>query len=156
MIEWMREDVSGWNNRTLETHYPIVFIDALWVNVRRDNVRKEAFYVVLGVKEDRTREVLAIAHQPSESATGWEMLLEELVDRGVSRIGLLVADGLSGLEEAVARVYAKTDFRRCVNHVKRRVLARVRSEDKPELAEDLRGVFTTDLPGDSPESLASS
>jgi len=151
MIEWMHEDVNRWNSRVLEAYHPIVFIDALWVNVRRDSVRKEAFYVVLGVKEDRTREVLAIAHQPSESATGWEMLLEELVGRGVNTIGLIVADGLAGLEEAVARVYPKADFQRCVTHVKRRLLARVRSEDKSELAEDLRGVFATDLPGDSPD-----
>src|SRR5690606_3670706 len=82
MIEWMRVDVVEWNGRSLEARYPVVFIDALWVNVRRDSVKKEAFYVVLGVKEDRTREVLAISHQPAGSATGWEMLLEELRSRG--------------------------------------------------------------------------
>lgn len=150
MIEWMRCDVAEWNNRPLES-YPVVFIDALWVNVRRDSVKKEAFYVVLGVKEDRTREVLAISHQPVESATGWEMLLEKLSRRGLSSIGLIVADGLSGLEEAAARVYGQADFQRCVTHVKRRLLARVRTEDKPLLAEDLRQVFATDRREDSPE-----
>lgn len=60
-------------------------------------------------------------------------------------------DGLSGLEDAVGRVYPKADFQRCVTHVKRRVLARVRSEDKPRLAEDLRRVFATDRPDDNPE-----
>jgi len=151
MIEWMRQDVAAWNHRRLEARYPVVFIDALWVNVRRDSVQKEAFYVVLGVKEDGTREVLAISHQPVESATGWAMLLEELRGRGLQSIGLVVADGLSGLEEAVARVYGRADFQRCVTHVKRRLLARVRSEDKPLLAQDLREVFATDRPGDTPE-----
>lgn len=150
MIEWMRQDVAQWTNRTLEARYPVVFIDALWVNVRRDSVKKEAFYVVLGVKEDRTREVLAISHQPTESATGWEMLLEELKQRGVESIGLIVADGLSGLENGVCKVYPSADFQRCVTHVKRRLLARVRTEDKPVLAEDLRQVFATDRPEDSP------
>jgi len=151
MIQWMRNDVAAWNNRPLEARYPVVFIDALWVNVRRDSVQKEAFYVVLAVKEDGTREVLAISHQPTESATGWNMLLEELRDRGLSSIGLIVADGLSGLEDAVARVYGQADFQRCVTHVKRRLLARVRSEDKPVLAEDLREVFATDDKDDSPQ-----
>jgi putative transposase len=151
MIDWMRKDVAEWNSRPLEARYPIIFIDALWVNVRRDSVKKEAFYVVLGVKEDRTREVLAISHQPEESATGWRMLLEELRSRGVSSIGLIVADGLTGLEDAVAKVYGKADFQRCVTHVKRRLLARVRSEDKPLLADDLRQVFATDRREDSPD-----
>ena len=151
MIEWMREDVAEWNGRPLEARYPIIFIDALHVNVRRDSVQKEAFYVVLGVREDRTREVLAIASQPQESATGWEMLLEELRERGVQSIGLVVADGLSGLEDAVGRAYPRADFQRCVTHLKRRLLARVRSEDKPLLADDLREVFATDRKEDSPE-----
>lgn len=151
MIDWMREDVAMWNSRALEVEYPVIFIDALWVNVRRDSVKKEAFYVVLGVKEDRTREVLAISHQPTESATGWEMVLEELTQRGLQSVRLIVADGLSGLEDAVAKVYPSADFQRCVTHLKRRLLARVRSEDKAELAEDLKHVFATDGQKDSPE-----
>ena len=151
MIEWMRKDVAEWNNRPLEARYPVIFVDALWVNVRRDSVKKEAFYVVLGVKEDRTRDVLAISHQPVESATGWQILLEELKERGLSSVGLIVADGLIGLEEAVAKTYSGSDFQRCVTHVKRRVLARVRTEDKPILAEDLRVVFATDRPDDTPD-----
>lgn len=151
MIEWMRADVAQWNSRVLQTRYPIIFIDALWVNVRRKSVKKEAFYVVLGVKEDQTREVLAISHQPVESATGWEILLEELRERGLQSVGLFVGDGLSGLEDAIARVYGQADFQRCVTHVKRRLLARVRTEDKARLAEDLRGVFATEDREDSPE-----
>ena len=151
MIEWMRQDVCEWNNRRLEARYPIIFIDALWVSVRRNSVQKEAFYVVLGVKEDQTREVVAISHQPTESALGWQMLLEELAERGLESIGLVIADGLSGLEEAVARVYAAADFQRCVTHVKRRLLARVRTEDKSLLAEDLRVVFATGRSDDSPQ-----
>src|SRR5690625_443124 len=151
MIEWMRADVAQWNSRVLQTRYPIIFIDALWVNVRRKSVKKEAFYVVLGVKEDQTREVLAISHQPVESATGWEILLEELRERGLQSVGLFVADGLSGLEDAIARVYGQADFQRCVTHVKRRLLARVRTEDKARFAEDLRGVFATEDRADSPE-----
>src|SRR5690625_2601555 len=92
MIQWLRGDVARWDNRPLESRYPIIFTDALWVNVRRDSVSKEAFYVVLGVKEDQTRQVLAISDQPTESATGWEMLFEGLKQRGLSSIGLIVAD----------------------------------------------------------------
>ncbi len=151
MIDWMRQDVAEWNNRPLEAQYPVIFMDALWVNVRRVSVKKEAFYVVLGVKEDRTREVLAISHQPTESAIGWEMLLEELQQRGLQRVDLVVADGLKGLEEAVARSYPGSAFQLCATHVKRRLLTRVRTEDKPLLAEDLRHVFATDRRDDTPE-----
>src|SRR5690625_5852082 len=144
MIDWMREDVAEWLKRPLEVYYPVVFIDAIHVKVRRQTVASEAFYVVLGVTPDRRREVLGIAHQPSESATGWEMILRDLRQRGLEKIGLIVADGLTGLEEAAGRAYPRSDFQRCVTHVKRRLVARVRTEDKQDLAEQLRQVIDTD------------
>lgn len=152
MIEWMREDVGKWLQRSLEAYYPIVMIDAIQVKVRRRSVAHEAFYVVMGVTLERKREVLAIVPFPTESATGWQLVLEELRERGLNRIGLLVADGLSGIEQAVGQVYSGTPVQWCVTHIKRGLLARVRAEDKPQLAEDLRGVFRTDDPEDDPDA----
>ncbi len=152
MIEWMREEVGQWLERPLLPQYPVVFIDAIQVNVRRDTVQKEAFYVVLGVTPQRKREVLGIVHFPTESATGWELVLAGLKKRGLGQIGLLVADGLTGIEEAVSSVYSGTPVQWCVTHIKRGLLARVRSRDKEELAEDLRWVFRTDDRQDSPEA----
>lgn len=151
MIDWMHLEVEAWNNRQLETYYPIVFIDAIHVKVRRDTVQNEAFYVVLGVTPEQQREVLAICHFPTESATGWQMMLGELATRGVSQIGLIVADGLIGLASSAARVFPNAAFQRCVTHAKRGLLARVRTEDKPQLAADLREVFATDRRDDTPE-----
>ena len=74
MIERMQEDVGEWLGRFLEAYYPVVFIDAIQVKVRRQTVAHEAFYVVLGVTPERKREVLAIVHFPTESATGWQIL----------------------------------------------------------------------------------
>jgi len=152
MIEWMREEIGEWLARPLQRYYPIVFIDALQVNVRRDTVQKEAFYVILGVTPDRRREVLGIAHAPSESATGWGLQFEELRKRGIKKIGLMVADGLSGLEDALSEHFSGTPLQWCSTHIKRNVLSLVRSEDKDRLAQDLRGVFRTDDPDDSPEA----
>jgi len=152
MIEWMREEVGQWLERPLQSYYPVIFIDAIHVKVRRQSVQNEAFYVVLGVTPERKREVLAVVHFPSESASGWQLVLEGLRERGLERIGLLVADGITGLEDAVSQVYSGTPLQWCVTHIKRGVMARVRSEDKVLLAEDLRQVFRTDNPEDSPEA----
>ena len=152
MIDWMRQDVRQWLDRPLETYYPVVLIDAIQIKVRRQSVAHEAFYVVMGVTAERKREVLAVMHFPTESATGWQMVLQQLKERGLKNIGLLVADGLSGLENAVSQVYSGTPVQWCVTHIKRGLLARVRSGDKAELAEDLRRVFRTDNPEDTPEA----
>jgi len=144
MIEYLREDVDQWLSRSLEAYYPIVFVDAIHIKVhRKDSVETEAFYVTIAVKEDKTREVLGIFNRPSESSTGWQEMFESLQSRGVQSIGLLVADGLKYLEDALAKVYPTTPLQKCVTHLKRNMLNKVRHSDKEELSEDLREVFQT-------------
>jgi putative transposase len=144
MIEYLKADVEQWLGRSLEGYYPIVFIDAIHVKVhRKRSVETEAFYVVMAVKEDKTREVLGIFNRPSESATGWEDMFRTLQARGIKDIGLMVADGIKALENALARVFPGTPLQKCVTHLKRNMFSKVRHGDKGQLAADLREVFRT-------------
>ena len=94
LLNTAREDVNTWLRRKLETRYPILYIDATYVLTRRDEcVSNEAYYTVLGVKEDRTREVLTVVNFPTESATNWTEVFEDLKERGVAVVNLLVCDG---------------------------------------------------------------
>ena len=54
--------------------------------------------VALAVTEEGTREVLGIFNMPIESAAGWKEIFGKLQERGVQRIGLLVADGIKGMD----------------------------------------------------------
>lgn len=144
MIEYLRNDVETWLSRSLESNYPVVFVDAIHIKIhRKRTVETEAFYVILGVKEDKTREVMGIYNNPTESATGWKEMFEKLRERGVESIGLLVADGLVGLPSALSLVFPTTRLQRCVTHLKRNLLNKVRHGDKKALSDDLRDVFRT-------------
>ncbi len=130
MIDYLRSDVEKWLSRSLESYYPIVFVDAVHVKVhRKRSVATEAFYVVLGVKEDKKREVLGIYNHPAESATGWEGIFRDLLERGMESVGLMVSDGLAGLDTALSVVYPKAQLQRCVTHLKRNMLSKVRQMD---------------------------
>ena len=62
MLDYLRRDVTEWLERSLERYYPVVFIDCVHIKIhRKRSVDTEAFYVVLAVKEDKTREVLGIS-----------------------------------------------------------------------------------------------
>jgi len=137
MIDYLRSGVQEWLNRPLEGYYPIVLVDAIHIKIhRKRSVATEAFYVVLGVKEDKKRGVLGIYNRPTESAAGWEDIFRDVQSRGAGHIGLLVSDGLTGLDSAPSVVYPKTLLQRCVTHLKRNMLSKVRHGDKMELAED--------------------
>ncbi len=144
MLDYLRRDVTEWLERSLESYYPVVFIDCVHIKIhRKRSVDTEAFYVILAVKEDKTREVLGIYNKPTESALGWGEMLNDLYERGVSKIGLICADGLKGLDDVISEVFPGTSLQRCTTHLKRNILSDVRNGDKGDVADDLRQVFRT-------------
>jgi transposase-like protein len=79
-----RADIKSRLERSLEKRYPIIYIDATYWHTRRiDKVSSEAYYTILAVKEDRTREVLAIVNHPNEGSSTWKEAFEELKRRGL-------------------------------------------------------------------------
>lgn len=99
--------------------------------------------MVMGVRDDKTREVLGIYNNPGESATGWADVLWRIREIGVDRIGLIVADGLKGLDTALGDPFPNVPLQRCTAHLKRNLMDKVKHGDKLALAEDLRDVFRT-------------
>lgn len=143
------EQMHHWRERPLESHYLAVYIDAIHLKVRRTTVSTEAFYIILGVKSDYTREVLAIVNIPSESATGWMEVLQGIKKRGVQQIGIIISDNLTGLDTVVPLVFKKTLHQKCVVHLKRNILNKVASKHKEQVAEDLKEVFDLDKEKDA-------
>lgn len=144
MVECVRIQVNEWLERGLEEYYPVVFVDCVHIKIhRKRSVASEAFYVALAVTEEGTREVIYIGNMPVESATGWGEIFEALKDRGLKRVGLMVADGIKGLDGVIGEKFPGTPLQRCVTHLKRNMFARVRHGDKAALAADLRDIFRT-------------
>lgn len=137
-----QEDVEAWLARDLANHYPVVYIDATYVPTRRDgNVSREAYYTILGVCDDGSREILALVNHPTEGALCWESELEALKTRGVQGIDLVVSDALSGIENAVCSAFPSARHQFCVAHFKRNALAAVSSKDKAQMSRELDELF---------------
>jgi transposase-like protein len=150
MFDYAREEVKVWLERSLDNYYPIIYIDATYISTRRvDSVSKEAYYTILGVKADRTREVLSVVNFPTESATAWKSIFEELKNRGVSQIDLLVCDGLTGIENAISSTFSSAQIQLCVVHLERNVLKHIKPKDKSDVGADLKEVFETGIKSDT-------
>lgn len=144
MIECVRTQVNEWLERGLDRYYPVLFVDCVHIKIhRKRSVSTEAFYVALAVTEEGRRDVLGIFNMPTESATGWSDIFDTLKERGVEKIGLIVADGIKGLDTVVGQKFPKAALQRCVTHLKRSLFAKVNHGDKGALAADLRDVFRT-------------
>lgn len=137
--------MEDWRNRRLDSHYLAFYIDGLFVNLKREGqYQNECVYIILGVKEDYRREVLAIVNQPTESSSSWENIFTDIKDRGVCSVGLVVSDALSGVDKAVTKSFPNASHQLCTVHLQRNFMSRVRSEDKSEIAKDLTFIFSPD------------
>ena len=134
--------IKEWQNRPLDEVYPIVFIDAVHFSVRDNGqIKKLAAYVILAVNLEGKKQVLSIHIGENESAKYWLGVLNELKNRGVKDILVICADGLTGMKEAVAAAFPKTELQRCIVHQVRNTLKYVGEKNKKEFAADLKKIY---------------
>ena len=100
--------------------------------------------MILGINTDGKKEVLTIQVGDNESSKYWLSVLNELKNRGVKDILILCADGLTGIKEAIAAAFPKTEYQRCIVHQVRNTLKYVPDKDRKAFATD-RKAFATDL-----------
>ncbi len=137
--------VEAWRTRSLAGEkFLYLFLDGTNFAMRRgDEVVKQCVLVVIGVNENRQRQVLALQAGDKESKTAWKALFADLIRRGLdpSTIQLGIMDGLPGLEDAFLATFRRGKVQRCQFHKAQNVLAKVRKKDRKVVAEDLRRVF---------------
>ena len=134
--------IEDWQNRPLDEVYPILYIDAIHYSVRDNGViRKLAAYVILGINTGGKKEVLSITVGDNESSKYWLSVLNELKNRGVKDILIICADGLSGIKEAIAAAFPKTEYQRCIVHQVRNTLKYVPDKDRKAFASDLKTIY---------------
>jgi transposase-like protein len=135
--------VEAWQNRPLATVYPIVYLDAIHLKLRRDGkVLNTAIYIVLGVDLEGQRDVLG--HWVGDGAEGanfWLSVVTDLSARGVTDIFLACVDGLSGFKEAIQAVFPRTHIQRCIIHQVRHSLNYVTWKDRKAFVRDLRAIY---------------
>jgi putative transposase len=137
------ELVEAWQNRPLAAVYPIVYLDALYVKLRREGrVENVAVYVVLGIDLEGHRDVLG--HWIGDGAEGakfWLTVLSELKARGVKDILIACMDGLTGFADALRSAFPQTLVQRCIVHQIRNSLKYVTWKDQKAFMADLRLVY---------------
>src|SRR6266498_2811905 len=113
------------NARSLAAE-PIVrlILDGTVVDVRLDRKATAiSLLVVIGVRTDGQKVLLAVKSMGGESSEAWRSVLDDLISRGLRRPELLIVDGGQGLERAIAAVWDGVPVQRCTVHKHRNLLA---------------------------------
>jgi putative transposase len=138
------EEVKAWQCRPLDEVYPILYLDALYVNIKiSGRVAKRAVYVVLGINTEGNKDLLGLwtGEAESEGAKFWLKVLTDLKNRGLKDILIACVDGLSGFPAAIEALYPKTQVQLCIVHLIRNCLRYVPWKDSKAVVADLKPIY---------------
>lgn len=136
------DEVREWQNRPLDSVYPIVFFDALRVKIRDEGlVKNKAVYVALALNPDGEKDVLGLWIEQTEGAKFWLKVVNELKVRGVNDILIAVVDGLKGFPEAITSVFPQTIVQTCIVHLIRNSLAFVSWKDRKAILPAIKAIY---------------
>ena len=137
------DTMGEWQNRPLDSVYPVVFIDCIHVKIRDGQVANRPIYVALAVTADGGKDILGLwAGDGGEGAKYWLRVLTELRNRGVADVCIVVCDGLKGLPDAIGEVWPQAIVQTCLIHLLRNSFKYASKADWPAIARDLKPVYT--------------
>ena len=134
----VKSDWDAWNARSLAEE-PIVrlILDGTVVRVRLDRKATSiSLLVVIGVRDDGQKILLAIRSMGGETTEAWRAVLDDLVRRELRRPQFLIIDGAPGLEKAIAAVWDGVPIQRCTVHKHRNLLAHAPERLHDEITAD--------------------
>jgi putative transposase len=137
------EKLSEFRGRRLDaTEYPYLAIDARYEKVRVEGkVVSQAVLVVSGFTATGRREILDWRVGDSESEACWSKQMQDLKDRGLKGVKLIVSDAHNGIRAAIRRHFQGVCWQRCQVHYKREMCCKVSYKFQKELMKDLVSVF---------------
>lgn len=136
------ETAREWQNRQLKKFYTFLFVDCLYVNIRKDLETKScAVYVILGYDIDGIKDVLGIWIGDSEGKHYWMQIFDEIKSRGVEDVLFISMDGVSGLEEGARSIFKDVVVQRCIVHLIRNSIKYIPSKDYKAYTAQLKRVY---------------
>jgi len=134
----VKSDWDAWNARSLADESIVrLILDGTVVRVRLDRKATAILLlVVIGVRADGQKVLLAIKSMGNESAEAWRSVLDDLIQRGLRQPEFLIVDGAAGLDKAIAAVWDGVPVQRCTVHKHRNLLAHAPERLHEEITAD--------------------
>jgi len=133
------ETVEKFLKRPIEKEIHYLYIDATYCKIRDEGKYvSKALYIAVGVNEDGYREILGAKLADCENEDYWSVFFEELKNRGLRRVNLVISDGHKGIRKAVTESFTGVSWQMCQVHFMRNVLKYIPQKHKAEVSVGLK------------------
>jgi putative transposase len=153
MASWQDEHRAFAKRSLADRDFVYVWVDGVHFNVRLEEARL-CCLVVLGVRLDGTKELVAITDGYRESTDSWADLLRDLKRRGMRAPVLAVGDGALGFWAALKDVWPECGEQRCWFHKTRNVLNALPKSAQPTAKQMLAEIHTAEDKDDARKAVA--
>ena len=134
-------EYQAWRRRSLaETDYVYVWVDGVHFRVRLEEDRL-CTLVIIGVRPDGTKELVAVEDGYRESTDSWSTVLRDLKRRGLRAPTVAVGDSALGFWAAVGNVWTETREQRCWVHRLANVLDKLPKRLQPNAKQALHAIM---------------
>jgi transposase-like protein len=148
-------EVAALQRAPITGEHPYLYLDATFLDARwARTVENVSALVAYAVGPDGHRRLLGVTLGVEESDASWSVLLQQVVERGLTGVQLVIADDHAGLAAAVRRWLPDARRQRCTVHVQRNVLTKVPARLRPRVAREVAAVFTAASLADARKRLA--
>lgn len=148
-------EIEEWQTRSLESVYPIVWMDAIHYKVREDNaIKSKAVYCLIGINRQGIKDLLGMYIGQAESARFWLSVLNDIQRRGVQDIFIASIDNLKGFSQAIEAVFPKTKVQLCIVHQIRNSLKYVPNKERQAVADSLKEIYKANNKDQAEKALA--
>jgi putative transposase len=134
--------VEAFRTRPLQSHYPFLMVDAIYVKVRENGrVQSRGMLIAIAINEDGYREIIGFQLANSESESSWGEFFSSLKDRGLKDVRLVTSDDHKGLVNAVRKHFQGASWQRCQTHFSRNILDHTPKALHTEIKEELHQLY---------------
>jgi putative transposase len=149
----VKTDWEAWSKRPLDEDDIVrLILDGTVVRVRLDKKATSiSLLVVLGVRRDGQKVLLAVKNMGGESEAAWRALLDDLIARGLKTPKFLIVDGAAGLEKALVALWPEVPTQRCTVHKHRNLLAHAPDHLHEEISADYTDMIYAATPKEMEE-----
>jgi len=136
------KQIEVWRIRPLRGSYPYVYLDGIYLKRNwGGEYENVAILIAMAVNERGEREVIGAIEGMKEDKESWLGFLRHLKERGLQGTQLFIADKCTGLIEAMAEVFHRARYQRCIVHFYRNVFSVVPRKKVKEVSAMLKAIY---------------
>jgi Transposase and inactivated derivatives len=135
-------EVETFRHRPLESSFPFVFVDAMYIRVREDgHIVKKALTIALAIRNDGYREIVGFGLFDGETDSSWRKFINSLKERGLENVDLFISDSHASIKKAITETYPQAQWQHCQAHLVRNILDEVARKDRKTVSNELSRMF---------------